>query len=92
VRGGRENGEFKLQTLRNIAAAPSYGHNGCFKTLKKIVQFCNTRDVEKWPPPEVPENVNTEEMGNLVLTGQLEDNIVAFMGALTDGYVPPNPR
>ncbi len=81
-----------MPTLRNISVAPSYGHNGYFKTLKEIVQFYNTRDVEKWPPPEVPENVNTEEMGNLGLTGQEEDDIVAFMGTLTDGYVPPNPR
>jgi len=92
VKGGRENGKFKVPTLRNVAVAPSYGHNGYFKTLKEIVQFYNTRDVEKWPPPEVPENVNTEEMGNLGLTGQEEDDIVAFMGTLTDGYVPPNPR
>lgn len=92
VKGGGENGKFKVPTLRNIAVAPSYGHNGYFKTLKEIVQFYNTRDTQKWPPPEVPENVNTEEMGNLGLTDQEEDDIVAFMAALTDGYAPPNPR
>ncbi len=92
VKDPKQRGKFRVPTLRNIAVAPSYGHNGYFKTLKEIVQFYNTRDTAKWPPPEVAENLNTEEMGNLGLTDQEEDDIVAFMTALTDGYVPPNPR
>ncbi|MBE0569236.1 MAG: c-type cytochrome [Deltaproteobacteria bacterium] len=92
VKDPKQNGKFKVPTLRNIAVAPSYGHNGYFKTLKEIVQFYNTRDTGKWPAPEVAENVNKEELGNLGLTPQDEDDIVAFMMALTDGYAPPNPR
>lgn len=53
-------------------------------SLKEIVNFYNTRDVGNWPPPEVPENVNTDELGNLGLTGQEEDDIVAFLLTLTD--------
>jgi cytochrome c peroxidase len=88
----KQNGKFKVPTLRNVAVAASYGHNGYFKTLKEIVQFYNTRDTAKWPAPEVPENVNREELGNLGLTPQEEDDIVAFLMTLTDGYAPPNPR
>jgi cytochrome c peroxidase len=38
--------------------------------LLEIVHFYNTRDVERegWPEPDVPETVNTEELGNLGLT------------------------
>jgi cytochrome c peroxidase len=79
-----ENGKFKVSTLRNIADTPPYGHNGFFPTLKAIVNFYNTRDVGSWPPPEVPENVNTDELGNLGLTGQEEDDIVAFLKTLSD--------
>jgi cytochrome c peroxidase len=39
-----------------------------------------------WPPPEVAENVNTTELGNLGLTDEEEDAIVAFMEALTDDF------
>ncbi len=92
VKDPEQNGKFKVPTLRNIAVAASYGHNGYFKTLKEIVQFYNNRDTEKWPAPEVAANVNKEEMGNLGLTGQEEDDIVAFLSTLTDGYAPPNPR
>ena len=78
----------------------AYGHNGYFKSLKEIVHFYNTRDVlgrcEKisnpiagvncWPEPELLSNINTEQLGNLGLTEEEEDAIVAFMGTLSDGY------
>ena len=57
-----------------------------FKSLKEVVHFYNTRDVEDWLPPEVPENVNTEELGDLGLTDAEEDVIVAFMKTLSDGF------
>jgi cytochrome c peroxidase len=39
-----------------------------------------------WPEPEVPINVNTDELGDLGLTPEEEDAIVAFMLTLSDGY------
>jgi cytochrome c peroxidase len=41
-----------------------------------------------WPEPEVPANVNTDELGDLGLTPEEEDAIVAFMQTLSDGYMP----
>jgi cytochrome c peroxidase len=38
-----------------------------------------------WPAPEVSENVNSEELGDLGLTDQEEDAIVAFLRTLSDG-------
>jgi len=87
--GGRlaepaENGKFKVPTLRNAARTAPYGHNGYFPSLKEIVNFYNTRDVAAWDAPEVPENVNVDELGNLGLTRREEWAIVAFMKSLTD--------
>jgi cytochrome c peroxidase len=42
-----------------------------------------------WPEPEVANNVNTKELGNLHLTDKQEDAIVAFLKTLSDGYVLP---
>lgn len=55
-----------------------------------MVEFYNTRDLEpeRWGPPEVPATMNTEELGNLGLSDQEVDDIVAFLKTLTDGYVP----
>jgi cytochrome c peroxidase len=80
----------------------AYGHNGYFKSLAEIVHFYNTRDVlptceegdglvEKvdcWPAPEVAENVNTDELGDLGLTPEEEADLVAFLRTLSDGYQP----
>lgn len=87
-----EMGKHKVPTLRNVDKRPypdfvkAYMHNGVFKTLEEVVRFYNTRDVEDWPPPEVPENVNTDELGDLGLTADEEAAIVAFMKTLSDGY------
>ncbi|MFZ7128081.1 MAG: cytochrome-c peroxidase [Desulfobacterales bacterium] len=88
----------------NEAEIKAYGHNGYFKRLEGIVHFYNTRDVKPvcpgdyteaealaadcWPPPEVPENVNTAELGDLGLTSAEEAAIVAFLKTLSDGYLP----
>ncbi|MEA1933583.1 MAG: cytochrome c peroxidase [Thermodesulfobacteriota bacterium] len=83
---GKQLGKFKVPTLRNIAKTPPYGHNGYFATLEDIVRFYNTRDVVDWDDPEVPENVNTEELGNLGLTPDEERSIVVFMRSLNDKH------
>jgi cytochrome c peroxidase len=90
----QNEGKHKVPTLRNVDKRPgkgfikAYMHNGVFKSLKEVVHFYNTRDVEDWPPPEVAENVNTDELGDLGLTEEEEDAIVAFMTTLSDGYKP----
>ncbi len=68
------------------------------------MHFYNTRDVKSecpgpyteaqalaadcWPEPEVAENVNTDELGDLGLTPEEEDAIVAFLKTLSDGFMP----
>jgi len=87
---GLQKGKFKVPTLRNIALTAPYGHNGYFATLTEIVDFYNTAGLRgRWPAPEVPQNVNREEMGNLKLTKSEVAAIVAFMQTLSDGYGKP---
>jgi len=88
VKKPQENGKFKVPSLRNVAKTAPYFHNGVFKTLRQVVVFYNTRDVGPWPVPDVPQNVNREELGNLGLTEQEVDDIVAFLLTLNDGYKP----
>jgi cytochrome c peroxidase len=58
AKAAKEDGKFKIPSLRNAAVTPPYMHNGVFKTLREVVVFNNTRDVAQWPAPEVPENVH----------------------------------
>ena len=83
----------------------AYMHNGYFKSLKAVVHFYNTRDtlnkgvhlsaglpgegIFYWPPPEVNKNVD-QTIGRLGLSDKEEDEIVAFLKTLTDGFQPPS--
>ena len=77
-----------------------YMHNGYLKSLKEVVHFYNTSQAlprcaqgspgEKltcWPAPEYPATLNTTQLGNLHLTSTEENEIVAFLRTLTDGFV-----
>jgi cytochrome c peroxidase len=78
-----------------------YMHNGYLKSLKEVVHFYNTRDSQCatpndpnakktcWPAPEVSANEDTT-VGNLGLSDQDENDIVAFMQTLTDGFTTGN--
>ncbi len=84
----KEMGRFKTPHLRNIELTAPYMHNGVMKTLKEVVHFYNTRDVAgEWPAPEISENMNSNFIGDLGLTGAEEDAIVEFMKTLNDGYI-----
>jgi cytochrome c peroxidase len=92
VKDPAQNGKFRVPTLRNVAVTSPYMHNGVFKTLFQVLAFYNTRDVTRWPAPEVGQNVNTEELGNLRLTNQELEDVVAFLQTLTDGWRPASSR
>ena len=88
VGDAEENGKFKVMTLRNIGLTKPYAHNGFFQNLSDITHFYNTRDVKNWPAPEYPDTVNTDELGNLGLSGSDEVALVKFMMTLSDGWTP----
>jgi cytochrome c peroxidase len=98
---GEQLGKHKVMGLRNIAITPPYMHNGALATLEQVVHFYNTRDTKPrrcrdvndpgfgtacWPAPELEQNVNVEELGDLALSAHQEQALVAFMQTLTDGY------
>jgi cytochrome c peroxidase len=85
VSDSRQDGKFKVPTLRNVAVTGPYTHNGSFASLRELVRFYNARDLGGWPAPEVPYNVSTQ-LGNLGMTDAEVDAVVAFLGTLTDGY------
>ena len=81
----------------------AYMHNGYLKSLQEVVDFYNTSQalprcaqgspgekVSCWPPPEVPTNLNTTQLGKLHLSSPEEDDIVAFLQTLTDGWFNPS--
>jgi cytochrome c peroxidase len=92
----KEDGKFKIPSLRNCAVTPPYTHNGYHATLRDVIVFNNTRDLPEanWPAAEVSETVHRHPMampgtlGRLGLNDQEIDDIVSFLQTLTDGYRP----
>ena len=57
-------------------------------TLPRCQTGAPGEKVSCWPPPEIPTNLNTN-CCNLGLTDQQEDDLVAFLKTLTNGYEQP---
>ena len=81
-----ELGKFKVPSLRNVALTAPYLHNGSIKTLKEVIELYNKRDLEpeRWGVTNYPRTVNHEDMGDLGLTDQEVDDLVALLAAFTD--------
>ena len=82
------DGLFKVSTLRNLTRTAPYGHNGYFATLKDIVHFYNTRDVDAaWPASGSAGQRQRRRARQSRPLAAEEDDIVAFLKTLTDRVV-----
>lgn len=78
-------GAFKTPTLRNIALTAPYMHDGSLATLREVIEHYDNGGVTN---PEDP--VNAFLSGGirpLNLTEQQEDDLIAFMEALTSEHL-----
>ena len=55
----------------------------------KFVSEARAQALGCWPEGEITGNINAVDMGNLHLTDQEVDDIVTYLGTLTDGWTPP---
>lgn len=92
----KQDGKYRVSTLRNIAVTAPYMHNGVFKDLRTVVLFydkfnnsnrkLNPETGEPWKAPEVNKNLALEdkEFQAPALKDHEVDALVAFMKTLTD--------
>ncbi|MFT6872402.1 MAG: cytochrome c peroxidase [Roseivirga sp.] len=86
-----DQGEFKVNSLRNIAMTGPYMHNGRFATLREVVQFYNNGIQNS---PGLDNRLRVGGMGRggndngdvrrMNLNGQEVDALVAFLSTLSD--------
>ena len=82
-----DKGLFMVPSLRNVALRAPYFHSGGFNSLAAVVLFYNTSQLGfVFGPPEVPQNVNSQFVGNLQLSTEQTAGLNAFLQTLTDGY------
>ncbi len=90
----KEQGKYKVPTLRNIAVTAPYMHNGVFKDLKTVVEFydkynnpertINPETKKPWDDAEVKHSIALKELRAKKLSDRKVDALVAFMKLLTD--------
>lgn len=76
----RDEGMFKVPSLRNVAVTAPYMHNGMFYTLREVLDYYND------PDRRVSGSVNRDAKLDrpLGLTASDIDDLQAFMESLTD--------
>jgi cytochrome c peroxidase len=78
---GAGQGRFKTPSLRNVAVRGHFMHDGRFATLQEVVEFYNSQVQDT---PNLDESLrNPTQLG---LDAQQVQQLVAFLGTLTDDY------
>jgi cytochrome c peroxidase len=77
----RDNGKFKIPSLRNIALTNPYMHDGRFKTLEEVLDFYSEGLKQSATLDPKMEFVH---QGGAHLTGEEKHSIIAFLKTLTD--------
>ena len=78
-----DNGEFKVNSLRNIAATSPYMHDGRFTSLREVVEFYNT-GIQNSPNLDNRLRVRGGMVRRMNLNNNEINALVAFMNTLTD--------
>lgn len=97
VNDPKQDGKFKVSTLRNIAVTGPYMHNGVFKDLRTVILFYNkynsksaSRQInpetnKPWRSAEVKANISFKELEEgPALDDKRINALVAFLKTLTD--------
>lgn len=78
------DGAFKVPTLRNIALSGPYMHNGVFSSLEEVIDFYAQGGGREAGVEDIDPFVR-----GFTLTDQEEDDLIAFLYALTDESMLP---
>jgi cytochrome c peroxidase len=82
----RHWGEFRVPSLRNVAATAPYMHNGSVPTLRDVVLHYSTLDESRIHSSAQP------LLRALRLSTEEVDELVAFLETLTDAAGADRPR
>ena len=79
----RDNGKFKVNSLRNIELTAPYMHDGRFETLQDVIGFYD-RGIQNNPNLDQRLRTNNGNVRRMNLNPQERDALVAFLRTLTD--------
>jgi cytochrome c peroxidase len=90
----KDNGKFRIPSLRNIALTAPYMHDGRFATLKEVLDNYSDHVVRNSPNINSNMAVTNNEYGStqLELTTTEKRQVIAFLKTLTDEEFVRDPR
>lgn len=87
----RDNGRFKVGSLRNIALTAPYMHDGRFATLQEVVEHYNS-GVQAHPNLDPPLRLQNGQVRRLNLDQNEKDALIAFFNTLTDNEMATDEK
>lgn len=84
----KDNGKFKIPSLRNIALTAPYMHDGRFQTLEEVLEFYS-EGVHF--AANVDSKMGSAQHGGVHLSQEKQQQIIAFLHTLTDSSFIQNP-
>jgi cytochrome c peroxidase len=84
----KDNGRFKIPSLRNVGLTAPYMHDGRFETLEEVVAFYN--DSVHYSA-NIDHKMGSAQRGGMHLTPLEQQQIVAFLHTLSDSSFIQNP-
>lgn len=76
----RDDGRFRVPTLRNVLLTSPYAHNGYFRRLDEMIRFHAIASIS----PEVPATVDRRALAGFRATSDEIADLTAFLQTLTD--------
>lgn len=86
---GKDNGKFKIPSLKNVALTPPYMHDGRFNTLKEVLDFYSDGVNES---VNVDSKMGQAHLGGMKLSEAEKMNIISFLNTLSDSSLISNPE
>lgn len=88
---GRDEGKFKVPSLRNVAQRAPYMHDGRFATLEAVIEHYST-GVQPNPSLGSPFFVRNGQVPQLNLTPEHKAALLAFLNTLSDEQMLNDPK
>ena len=85
----KDNGKFKIPSLRNILFTAPYMHDGRFKTIEEVVNFYSE---EVKPCANIDNRMEFAHQGGPKLNAHEKRKVIAFLKTLSDSTFITNPE
>lgn len=89
TKNSKDNGKFKIPSLRNILFTAPYMHDGRFKTIEEVIDFYSEK---VQPCANIDSRMEFAHQGGPKLNAHEKRKVIAFLKTLSDSAFITNPE